>query len=89
MTELDLLQFDEQHAQIQIIDFAITICGNKQHSIALANNFIFHRQFKYINIQHHYIRKKINQRHINFIYVFTKNMVVNNLTKPLFYAKYY
>ena len=38
---------------------------------------------KYINIQFHYIRDKINSSRINLIYAALINMAANGLTKPL------
>jgi hypothetical protein len=38
---------------------------------------------KYIDIQFHYIRDKINSGRINLVYVASINMAADGLTKPL------
>ncbi len=44
---------------IQSSSTPITLKGDNQSSIALANNHILHMRTKHINIQHHYIRDKV------------------------------
>ena len=54
--------------------FAVTIiyCDN-QKTQTLAKNFINYFRIKYINIQQHFVRKKIVEEQIQLKYVFTQN----------------
>ena len=65
--------------------FAITIiyCDN-QKTQTFAKNFINYFCMKYINIQHHFVRKKIIKNRIQLKHVFTQNQIINDFIKSLF-----
>ena len=44
---------------------------------------IHYYQIKYINIRHHYIKKKIENREIKLFYISISKIIINNLIKPL------
>ncbi len=48
---------------------AIMIYENNQEIIALTKNFQFYARIKHIDIQIHFIRKKMIEKFINLIYV--------------------
>jgi hypothetical protein len=59
------------------------IYGDNQGSIALAKNAKFHGRSKYIDIQHHYVREKINDGTVELKYIETSRQIADGLTKPL------
>ncbi len=54
---------------IQSSSTSITLKGDNQSSIALANNPVLHTRIKYIDIQHHYIRDEATTGRINLVYM--------------------
>ena len=57
-------------------------CDN-QSSIKLAHNPIYHARTKHIEIQHHFVREKIQSNEIDLIYCNTTDNVADIFTKPL------
>ena len=57
-------------------------CDN-QSSIKLAYNPIYHARTKHIEIQHHFVREKIQSKEIDLIYCNTTDNVADIFTKPL------
>ena len=57
-------------------------CDN-QSSIKLAYNPIYHARTKHIEIQHHFVREKIQEKEIVLTYCNTIENVANIFTKPL------
>lgn len=66
----------------------ITIKGDNQSSISLANNPVLHTRTKHIDIQHHYIRDEVASGRINLVYTPTGEMLADGLTKPLSHVKF-
>jgi len=65
-------------------DLTTTILyGDNQGAIALAKNPQFHARSKHINIQHHYVREKVEDNTIRLEYIPTEEQVANGLTKAL------
>jgi hypothetical protein len=62
-------------------------CDN-QSSIKLANNPMYHARTKHIEIQHHFVRKKIQSKEIDLIYCNTDENMANIFIKPLGKAKF-
>jgi hypothetical protein len=60
----------------------IIYCDN-QGAIALAKNPQFHARTKHIDIQHHFVREKINEGAIQLEYIETERQVADGLTKAL------
>jgi len=60
-----------------------TIMCDNQGCIALARNPTHHSRTKHIDIQHHFIREKLESGEIGLKYCPTQNMVANVLTKAL------
>ena len=44
---------------------------------------IYYYQIKYIDIRHHYIKERIENRKIKLLYVFIFKIIVDGLIKPL------
>jgi hypothetical protein len=76
------LTYDVEYLQ------AIMIYENNQKIITLIKNFQFHAQIKHIDIQTHFVRKKVTDEFINLIYVFIDQMIVDDLTKSLIRDKF-
>ena len=57
-------------------------CDN-QSSIKLAHNPIYHARTKHFEIQHHFVREKIQEKEIDMIYCKTTDNVADIFTKPL------
>ena len=62
---------------------ATIIYGDNQGAIALAKNPQFHARTKHIDIQHHFIRQKVDEGKIELQYVPTAKQVADGLTKAL------
>ena len=60
----------------------IIYCDN-QGAIALAKNPQFHARTKHIDIQHHFVREKINEGAVQLEYIETEGQVADGLTKAL------
>ena len=60
----------------------IIYCDN-QGAIALAKNPQFHARTKHIDIQHHFVREKINEGAVQLEYIKTEGQVADGLTKAL------
>jgi hypothetical protein len=76
------LTYDVEYSQ------AIIIYENNQNVIALIKNFQFHARIKHIDIQTHFIKKKVIKDFINLIYVFIDQIIINDLTKSLIKNKF-
>jgi hypothetical protein len=60
----------------------IIYCDN-QGAIALAKNPQFHARTKHIDIQHHFVREKVNEGIVQLEYIDTERQVADGLTKAL------
>ena len=63
------------------------ICDN-QGCVTLAKDPTHHSHSKHINVQHHFIRKKLENQEICLKYCPIKDMVADVLTKPLAKDRY-
>ena len=59
------------------------IYGDNQGAIALAKNPKFHGRSKHIDIQHHYVREKVEDGTVGLKYIETSKQIADGLTKPL------
>jgi hypothetical protein len=64
-------------------DHPTTIFADNQSCIALAKNPTFHARTKHIDIQHHYVRERLEDGNIELVYCNTNDMVADILTKAL------
>src|SRR5579871_5770625 len=65
-------------------DRGITIIlADNQRSINLAKNPTQHTRMKHIDIQHHFIREKVEEKKIELVYYSTDEMVADMLTKSV------
>src|ERR1700742_416051 len=62
---------------------ATTLFEDNQSAIALAKNPINHARSKHIDIQHHFIREKVESKVIDIVYMATNEMIADALTKLL------
>lgn len=60
-------------------------CDNKS-AINLATTDAYHARTKHIDVRHHFLREKVEDKTINLIYISTEDMVADSLTKatPIF-----
>lgn len=56
---------------------------NNMTSIKITKNDKFHRQIKYINIYHHFIKELMKQNNIFIDSINIKNMLADNFINPL------
>ncbi len=56
---------------------------NNQGAISLTKNPIHHARTKHIDVQHHFVRKQVENGEVRFEYCPTEHMVVDVLTKAL------
>ena len=66
----------------------IVIYCNNQNVQTLIKNFIFYIRNKYINIQHYFIKNKIQNNMLKLRYIINNNQIVDNLIKFLFKNKF-
>ena len=62
---------------------ATTIRCDNQNSIKLANNPVFHKNTKHIDVQFYFVREKVQSKEIHLVYCNTFDNVANIFTKPL------
>ena len=72
-----LNKFDYEKSQQMIIQV------DNKSVIALVENSMHHDKTKHIEIRYHFIKEKIIEELIKFIFVFIKDEVVDELTKSL------
>jgi hypothetical protein len=65
----------------------VIYCDN-QRAITLAKNPQFHARTKHINIQHYFVREKVNKGLVQLKYINTNKQVANKLTKALNKARF-
>ena len=56
---------------------------NNQFYISLAKNSTHHAYTKHIDVQHHFICKKVEAREIDMVYKLNQDMLTDVLTKLL------
>ena len=61
---------------------------DNQSCIAMAKNPVHHARSKHIDIQHHFVREKVESGDIEVVYLPTEDMVADALTKPLPHPKF-
>ncbi len=66
----------------------IIIYENNQDVIALIKNSQFHARTKHIDIQTHFIKKKIIENFIDLTYVSIDQIITDDLTKSLIRDKF-
>ena len=57
-------------------------CDN-QSAVKLAHNLVSHARTKHIELQHHFIKEKIDSKEIKLIYCNISDNVAHMLTKPV------
>ena len=62
---------------------ATTIMYDNQGSMALAKNPTNHDRSKYVNVQHHFVRKKIENKIVELEYCPPQYIIANNLNKGI------
>jgi hypothetical protein len=62
---------------------AMTIHADNQGCIALSWNPVSHSRAKHIDIQHHFIRERVENSEVDLRFCSTKDMVADIFTKPL------
>ncbi len=67
---------------------AIMIYEDNQKIIALIKNSQFHARIKHIDIQTHFVRKKMIDEFIDLIYVFIDQTIIDDLIKSLIRDKF-
>ncbi len=67
---------------------AVVIYENNQSAIILVKNSQFYTQIKHIDIQTHFIKKKVIEESIDLFYVLIDQMIVDDLTKSLIRDKF-
>jgi hypothetical protein len=67
---------------------AVMIYENNQSVIVLVKNFQFHARIKHIDIQIHFIRKKVIEESIDLFDVFIDQMIADDLIKSLIRDKF-
>ena len=70
-------------SNFESIPKATPINGDNKSSISLAHDPAFHARVKHIDIQHHFVREKVESNQIILNYVPTAEMIADGFTKPL------
>ena len=61
----------------------VSLIADNRGAIMLTANPEFHRQTKHIEVRHHWIRENVDSKGIAIIYISTKDMIADRLTKAL------
>jgi hypothetical protein len=61
----------------------VLLYSDNTSALAYAKNLKYHRKAKHIELQYHYIRDMISQGEVILQHIFTSNMVVDPLIKPI------
>jgi hypothetical protein len=64
------------------------IYEDNQSIIVFVKNFQFHARIKHIDIQIHFIKKKMIEEFINLFYVFIDQIIADDLIKSLIRDKF-
>jgi hypothetical protein len=64
------------------------IYKNNQNVIVFVKNSQFHVRIKYIDIQTHFMKKKVIDEFINLFYMFIDQIIINDLIKLLIKNKF-
>jgi Reverse transcriptase (RNA-dependent DNA polymerase)/gag-polypeptide of LTR copia-type/Integrase core domain/GAG-pre-integrase domain len=65
-----------------------SIACDSQGAMALTKNPEYHSRTKHIDIQHHYVREKVDDKSIEFKFTSTTDMMADALTKPIVKAQH-
>ncbi len=68
---------------------AVMIYEDRQSAIVLVKNSQFHTRIKHIDIQTHFIKKKVIEEFIDLFYVFIDQMIIDDLIKSLIRDKFF
>jgi hypothetical protein len=79
---------DEVRPELGLQAQATVIYCDNQGAIALAKNPQFHARTKHIDIQHHFVREKVNEGLVQLKYIDTNEQVADGLTKALDKARF-
>jgi Reverse transcriptase (RNA-dependent DNA polymerase)/GAG-pre-integrase domain len=77
-----LVELSDMHNN-ELSPSAVILYADNQGAIALAKNPVFHGRTKHIDIQHHFVREKVESGDVHFEYIPTEQQVADGLTKPL------
>ncbi len=66
----------------------IVLHADNQSAILLLQNPEFHARTRYIDTAYHYQREKVENGVVKIVYISTKDMVADGLTKPLTGVKF-
>ena len=59
------------------------IYNDNQRSNSLSKDSVYHTRTKHIDIQHHFIREKVENKEVEVIYCRTEDMIADYLTKGI------
>ncbi|GBL94061.1 Copia protein [Araneus ventricosus] len=68
---------------------SVRLLSDNKGAIKLAENPIFHRRTKHIDIRHHFVREALNNNVINIKFISIEDMAADVLTKALPSPKHY
>ena len=71
-----------------VLSTPMTIHGDNQGSLSLAENPQYHQKTKHIEVQYHYIRQEVKAGNVVLNYLPTERMPADGLTKPLNSIRY-
>ena len=61
----------------------ITILCHNQGAIALVKNPVYHKRTKHIDLKYFFVREFWECKHVDYIYINTKDQAADAFTKPL------
>ena len=66
----------------------INVYMDNKSAIALANNPVYHKRSKHIDIKYHWLREKIAEGVVNLVYVRSEDQLADIFTKGLAYPRF-
>jgi len=73
---------------VKLSDGPINVYMDNKSAIALANNPVYHKRSKHIDIKYHWLREKVAEGVVNLIFVSSENQLADIFTKGLAFSRF-
>jgi hypothetical protein len=78
-----------QEVEVNLLRYGqIKVYVDNKSAIALANNPVFHKRSKHIDIKYHWLREKVAEGVVTLVYVKTEEQLADIFTKGLAYPRF-
>jgi hypothetical protein len=78
-----------QEVEVNLLRYGpIKVYVDNKSAIALANNPVFHKRSKHIDIKYHWLREKVAEGVVTLVYVKSEEQLADIFTKGLAYPRF-